>query len=157
MSAYDTAQICLNGHVVTAYATSSPDRKQDFCSICGEKTIMSCLNCNNTIRGEANESLIPTFYKPSYCIKCGKPFPWTQASIEAAKELIELAEISLEEKESLVQDLPSLVGETPRTKVAVAKMKKFLKEAGGDVTSVMRSLLVEIVSETTAKALGLKP
>jgi hypothetical protein len=103
LSSYDTAQICMNGHVVTAYAASSPNRRQDFCSFCGEKTIMSCQNCNNAILGEDHESLIPIFCKPSYCIKCGKPYPWTQSSIEAAKELIELAEIPLEEKESLLK------------------------------------------------------
>ena len=36
---YDTAQVCMNGHVATIALESSPERARKFCEECGEKTV----------------------------------------------------------------------------------------------------------------------
>lgn len=36
---YDTAQICLNGHVVTSMSETVPQRMRKFCEQCGEAII----------------------------------------------------------------------------------------------------------------------
>ena len=46
---YDVAQICLNGHVINAYAKSEPNRNQKFCDECGASTMMQCEQCNTDI------------------------------------------------------------------------------------------------------------
>ncbi len=52
MGWHDTAQICLNGHVITTHANTSPDLMQKHCDKCGEPTITKCPNCKSDIRGE---------------------------------------------------------------------------------------------------------
>jgi len=44
---YDTAQICLNGHMVNFYSDSQSDSNQNFCSDCGAPTIRQCPNLNS--------------------------------------------------------------------------------------------------------------
>lgn len=36
MGWYNTAQVCLNGHIITAYADSYEQHRKDFCSECGQ-------------------------------------------------------------------------------------------------------------------------
>ena len=91
-SYYDTAQICLNGHVVSEFASSQPQSNQKFCAQCGLETIVACPSCSTAIRGYYNVPGVIGFFdysKPSYCYNCGKPFPWTAASLEAASELVD--------------------------------------------------------------------
>ncbi len=167
-SRYDTAQVCLNGHVITTRADDMPNTRQDFCGRCGEAAIMACQDCSVRIRGlflspmdrelerlyPSKPAAQPTGPPPAYCHSCGEPYPWTQRSLEAAEELIELEEdLSPDDKQSLKNDLPDLVTDTPRTKVAVAKMKQFLQNAAPWLAEQMRELLVDVISETAKKAL----
>lgn len=39
MTKYLTAQVCLNGHMVTSAVEHNPELMQDYCSKCGAKTI----------------------------------------------------------------------------------------------------------------------
>jgi len=36
---YDVQQVCANGHQITAYYHHHPEDREDYCGICGEKTI----------------------------------------------------------------------------------------------------------------------
>jgi hypothetical protein len=85
---YDTAQICLNGHLINPWAVSSPERNQNFCGECGIKTITDCPHCKEAIRGRYHSRVftLTAFYPPKFCYHCGQPYPWTEAAIEAAKE-----------------------------------------------------------------------
>ena len=152
---YDTAQICENGHVITRGAESSPQYREDYCSKCGAKTTMTCGHCSEKIRGYLHGSM--SFHEepaPAFCHKCGKPYLWTEKSVNAAKELIAEAQaLSAEEKEALSKSVDDLVRDTPSTQVAVTRFKKFLPKAGREVAEGVRSVLVGIVSEAAKKAL----
>jgi hypothetical protein len=52
---YDVAQVCLNGHIVNFFAGSQPERNENFCSACGERTIVQCPHCKTKIRGQYHE------------------------------------------------------------------------------------------------------
>ena len=129
MGHYRTAQICQNGHCITDSIDAYPERGQPFCQKCGAKTITTCPSCNSRIRGdyyvEGFISLGSSFSVPAYCYNCGKPYPWTQAAIEAATELIlEEENFSPEQQEKLVAVLPDIVAETPKTNLATTRFKK---------------------------------
>jgi hypothetical protein len=48
---YDTAQICINGHIINSMSKSHPEHNKKFCDKCGAQTITNCPNCNAPIRG----------------------------------------------------------------------------------------------------------
>ena len=104
---YDTAQICINGHVVNWMSKSHPEHNKKYCDKCGALTINTCPNCNAPMRGyyhEAhgayeeidtmvNEILNPPpktildYSKPrGFCPDCSKPYPWTEAKPTAMAE-----------------------------------------------------------------------
>lgn len=154
---YDTAQVCVNGHVITSTIRTSPERGAKYCSRCGAETITQCPYCHADIRGCYHVPRIVSAVRydpPAFCHQCGKPYPWTESRLKAAEELIDLAEdVSVEEKRSLKSDLPALTCDTPRTSVAVTKMAQFLRKAGKEVFSAMRDILMDIASEAVKKAL----
>jgi hypothetical protein len=156
-SYYDTAQICLNGHVVTSMANSYPQHCQKYCDKCGAETITACLECNVAIRGYYH---VPGFIgfsdydRPAYCHNCGRPFPWTISGLEAASKLAdELENLSDEEKEQLKSSFQDLIMDTPKTVVAETRFKKLLKKAGSDAYEGMKAILIDIVSETVRKSI----
>lgn len=157
MGVYRAAEICLNGHVTTSYADVMPDLREKYCSICGEQTITKCPHCDNPIRGSYYEpGFLGTsdYLKPNFCHNCGRPFPWTERSLHAASELMELSSI-LGDAE-LIQfktDLDSLIKDTPQTKVASFRVKVFLGKVSKEIASGVRDILVDIVSETARKAI----
>ena len=61
---------------------------------------------------------------PKFCNKCGRPFPWTKAKLDAARELVEFEDnLSASEKEMLKNSLDYIIAENPKTKVAAIKFK----------------------------------
>src|SRR5256885_2603610 len=86
---YDTAQICLNGHVINRSAEDMPQYRQNHCSKCGAETLMSCPACSEKIRGNLLGAM-PSLHEepaPAFCHNCGKAYPWIQQALEAAREL----------------------------------------------------------------------
>ena len=157
MGTYDVAQICLNGHVITARAKSA-ERRQEFCTECGEKTITSCQNCNARIKGHYDVpgviAIGVKYNKPKYCEKCGHPFPWTKRQLDAAKELVELAEVlNANEKNELKTAISELVKDTPQAVVAQVKYQKYVAKAGSELANGLKSILVNILSEVAKKAI----
>ncbi len=155
-SGYDVAQICLNGHMINSSTQRSPEFNQRFCHKCGAATINACPKCNTSLRGRYYTADVLIWYDTpvhSFCHQCGAPYPWTEASLQAAEELIELSSIPDEEKESLKTDMPALMSDTPRTKVAIAKAKTFMSKAGPELASAFRDIVVDIGSEVVKKAL----
>lgn len=98
----------------------------------------------------------PKYERPAYCKKCGKPYPWTAAAIEATAELIE-EEIELDElqREKLISSLPDIVAETPKTSVAVARTQKALLAAGKFTAEGIRQFAIDFGCEFAKKQLGL--
>lgn len=155
-SYYDTAQICLNGHVINYMAASYPLSNQKFCAVCGSRTITECPCCNSPIRGAFHVARVVRshrYNKPSYCHNCGNPFPWSIASLEAAKELAdELDELSKEEQQQLKDTFPDLTKNTPKTVVAETRFRKLMKKAGGEAYDGMKSILIDVLSEAAKKS-----
>lgn len=155
-SYYDTAQICLTGHVISTMAASSTQSHQKYCAECGAQTITACPDCNSPIRGYYHVPGVIGFFdynKPSYCHDCGKPYPWTVATLEAATELADvLDELSSEERQLLKDSFPDLMKNTPKTVVAEIRFKKIMKKAGSDAYEGMKSILVDVVSEAVKKS-----
>jgi len=159
MGQYDIAQICLNGHVITNRAQRAPEFTQIFCDECGESTITKCEKCKTPIRGHYHvEGVIaisgraPT--APSFCHECGNAYPWIERKLEAAWELAEeLEELSDEEKEKLKQSLNELVRDTPKTEVAVTRVKKILSKVGKESFATLKSILLDLATEAVKKSL----
>lgn len=147
--------VCLNGHQVTD--TLNPNRVVDgYCEQCGAKLIDSCPNCNYPIEGfyEPDGMIIgrrpnDTTPVPKYCKKCGKPYPWTQDSLDALNEVIQLSNLSIEDKEYLKASTPDLLADTPKTKVAIIKWKTI----GKSLLSLAHDVFVDVASESIVKAL----
>ena len=89
---YDTAQVCLNGHLITSLAQTSPRLRKNSCPVCGEPTIIECLECGAPIRGHYHgwhvTGLGPT-QPPAHCHQCGSPYPWTQRITKRAQEYMQ--------------------------------------------------------------------
>lgn len=58
---YDVAQICEDGHVITKHCNHAPEQMQDYCDLCGSKTITEC-SCGEHIRGCYHEVKGCNFY-----------------------------------------------------------------------------------------------
>src|ERR1700687_1216828 len=101
----DAGQVCLNGHPINPHFNSRPDRNEKFCSKCGSGAIAQCPTCNHAIQGHSPDIFAP--FKPaSFCHNCGKPYPWTEKKMTAAKELVDGADgLDQKEKEALTKSV----------------------------------------------------
>jgi hypothetical protein len=162
---YDTAQICLNGHVVNPAIQVTPHYSQDSCSTCGAGTVVKCGDCGTEIRGAllmaqpgGRWSQVGGLRRgdapPGFCGKCGKPYPWTRATLDAARELsMELLSLEPDERVAMIKSLPDLVSESARTVVAATRFKRLMNKAGAEVGAAFRKILVGAVTEGAKKIL----
>ncbi len=155
-SYYDVAQICLNGHLITSHAQSFPDGQRKFCAKCGEPTTMKCPPCSANIRGYYHVpgviSLVDSYQVPAFCADCGKPYPWTERKLQAAKDLTaDLDGLDSHEKALLTKSLDDLLRDTPQTAVAATRFKKLVSKAGRTGAEGLKSIMVDIVSEAAKK------
>ncbi|MBN1538290.1 MAG: DUF2321 domain-containing protein [Anaerolineales bacterium] len=159
MGWYDISQICLNGHVITDRAKSSPEFMKKYCTKCGEATITSCQHCDTPILGDYQVEGITAISlskpkAPGFCHECGHPYPWTLRKINIAKELgDELDNLSKEDQDKFKSTLDDLVTDNPRTELAVIRFKKIMSKVGKDSYEAIKSILVDIVSETVRKSI----
>jgi len=155
-SYYLTAQVCLNGHTITNSLERSPNKAEAYCSICSERTITKCPDCNTQIRGYYYVPGVLDFAQcyspPSFCHNCGKPFPWTISRLEAAIELADLQEkLNQQEIESLKQDVQDIIKDTPKATIAATRFKKIMLKIGETAAQGFHDILVDIASETAKK------
>jgi hypothetical protein len=155
-SYYARAQICENGHVISAMVDRSPESRSSFCDTCGVATIAECPACHEAIRGYY---FVPgviggdEYKPPAYCYNCGEAFPWTAARLSAARELIDDAEdLDDDERARLADTLDDLVRDTPRTQVQANRFKRLAAKAGAATADGLKSVLVDIASEAARKA-----
>ncbi|WP_373485710.1 DUF2321 domain-containing protein [Acetobacterium malicum] len=159
MGYYQNAQICLNGHCITSDC-SLINLMQKYCDKCGAVTIEKCPSCQAKIHGDYEVPDVLCFSAeytpPSYCHECGNPYPWTQSAIESISLLIEEEEdFSQDQKNKLVESLPDLVSETPKTNVAIVRMKKALLSAGQFTAEGIRQFTIDFGCELVKKSVGL--
>jgi hypothetical protein len=151
---YDTAQVCPNGHVANSTMQLLPEMNRKYCEACGEATLTACPGCGHPIRGEFNGIGFAKYQPPAFCRNCGKPFPWTERTLEAARELASEAEnLSAEEQKEFAGTIDDLVRELPRTQGAAMRFKRLATKAGSVTAGALRDVLVDIVSETARKAI----
>jgi len=152
---YDTAQVCLNGHVITQFAGTRPERLKKFCDKCGAETIIACPKCSKSIQGYHHTGSVhgpPRKEAPAFCHESGTAFPWTEAQIAAAQRLAdETAEFTPEDREQFRQSLNDMVKQTPSTPLAVNRSKKLLLKGGRLVSDGLRDILVDVLSEAVKK------
>lgn len=155
MVSYHNASICKNGHVVSKYDANS----QKYCSKCGVEVISSCPHCSLPIRGLFVSEIIGNhlYVRPDYCYNCGKPYPWTESALESTALLIqEEEELSEQLKTSLVESLPDIITETPKTNLAAVRVKKCLASAGKLTADAVRQFVIDFGCELVKKSLGLQ-
>ena len=153
---YDVAQVCLNGHVVNSSLKRFPQGSKNFCDKCGALTITNCPSCNTEIQGKYRaEGVIDLtkYIPPKFCPSCGKPYPWTEAKIQAAYELTrEIENISEDDKKILSRSIDDIVKDTPRTTLGATRTKRILsKVSNSTVVDAFKKILVDIISETAKK------
>ena len=156
MVSYHNASICKNGHVVSKYDANT----QKYCSKCGAEVISLCPHCSLPIRGLfVSEIYIignRPYTRPDYCYNCGKPYPRTESALESTALLIqEEEELSEQLKTSLVESLPDIITETPKTNLAVVRVKKCLASAGKFTADAVRQFAIDFGCEFAKKSLGL--
>lgn len=149
--------ICLNGHVIQS---SNRISKPEFCEKCGSQMIDSCPTCHKPIKIWYVSRGVVVFGKYSYeraayCKECGSPYPWTQAAIEAATNLIyEEADLDKVQQEKLVASLPDIITDTPKTKIAVVRFKKALLAVGKFTAEGLRQFVIDFGCELAKSQLG---
>lgn len=158
MGYYDTAQVCMNGHCITGTTSTDSNRLSDYCPNCGAKTITKCPHCSADIRGEYHVDGVGLFAytptAPKYCHNCGNAYPWTEAEINATADVIQLDNsLSEEEKQQLVNSLPDLISETPKTKIAILLFKKSLSVVGKVTREAVTQFITNIGCELVKKML----
>ena len=145
----DIAQFCLNGHLINPYVKRFPRDNKNFCSKCGKSTITKCPECNAEIEGGSYIEKVA----PLFCYKCGKPFPWTESKIKAAKELVqESKELSDNDKNTLAKSIDDIVLNTTEIDLAIPKVKRILKKCK-PLVEPLKNIFVDILSEAIKKKL----
>jgi hypothetical protein len=157
---FTTAQICLNGHVVTAYADGNLQRRRKFCPKCGEPTITNCpdTTCGAKINGKETydfSRVVEDLDAPGYCHNCGKPYPWTTRRAEAiAAAIDELDKLPPEEREKLKQSIPDAIKETPRSEIAARRFRKAIESVGPIDGKMLSEIVKKSASEEFLKHLS---
>jgi hypothetical protein len=159
---------CLKGHFVgivnpTLHARSmgqframmaqgedgAPKRLPAFCATCGASNTSACQHCQAPIEVEYPGGT------PGYCGGCGKPFPWTEAALSAAKEYAdELDQLSPEEKTVLKGTFDDLTGDTARTPLAASRFKKLMIKVGPVAGGALQKIVETLASEAAKRMMG---
>lgn len=151
---YDAALACTNGHLVNSRSKARSERNAKFCPDCGQPTISQCPSCTADVRGYHNipgVALLEPERPPAYCHACGAAYPWTQAMMDAAQELLALTALSDAEREQAAKDLHDASSDNPRTKVAAVRLKQVLGRVAPQFADGLRGLVVDIASEAAKK------
>lgn len=158
----DQKQVCLNGHVITAYAVSQPESRRDFCSACGAATIDACPACKKPLEGAHHIPGVIGFFAgedvaDKYCNGCGAALPWQQAALENLSDVIRESELSEAEARELESALPDIINDTPKTTSASLKVKRLAGKLGAATYEVAIKVISDLASETAKKTMGFPP
>jgi len=159
MNEYDVAQICENGHLITPSAQKNPEDCQPFCDECGQPTIKECKECKEQIKGYKRFGGIGVVYEyacPKFCHRCGKPYPWTEKTLDATKKYVgEIKELKPEERELLIKNIEDIVKATPSQQISIFDFKKLLAKMNSASREMIIALLKDIFNETVKKTIGM--
>ncbi len=151
---YDEGEACENGHKINGDVIGSPEESSPFCPECGAVTMRGCRQCGAPLRGYMRGIVTGDWTLHAYCYNCGKPYPWTEASIQAAKDLLELEEsLSPEDREVLTTNLDAVTRDTPLTAVAAKRIKLVLAKLPGSAATVVRDVIVGVATDAAKSAI----
>lgn len=156
MGIHKTARFCWNGHKIRDAVEMFPGISEDYCTMCGKQTITSCPKCSYPIQGAyvSGASVFHLKITPGFCGNCGKAYPWTESAIEAVRELANLIQdIEEQEVNTIIENLPDLLTDTPKSQVAIIRTKQFLNRAGKEVGEGIKQVLIGIVTEAAKKGM----
>lgn len=145
---YWTAQICLAGHVQNGGTRVIADEK--YCE-CGAETIHQCPSCRNNIKGAFRSYADWMKNPPMGCLKCGKPYPWTQTAIDRVTQLINESALTVVEKREATSDLELVILNTPGAESAAHRTHQRLVKIGGLLRAGYNDYVVPLAAETLAK------
>lgn len=153
----DTAQICLKGHVINSAYEASPELNKKYCPEDGEATITECPHCHARIAGRITYSNVwgsDDFQIPSFCIECGKAYPWTENKIAVAQELAkEIEGVKEEDVQVLERSIVEISKNDAQAQLGATRIKKILASVGGASVDVLKGVIVEVASSTAKKVL----
>lgn len=160
MNKYLTAQVCLNGHIITSATEDEPENMCVRCPDCGEKTITACPSCNTPLRGKHHDEKVvicgPPPTKDAQCPNCGKPLPWTERTIQKTALIIQEDEMLPKQLKTLfIQSLPDIIVETPGTNLAIVRMKKCLPAASELTVEAIHRFVLKSGCKPVKESLGL--
>jgi hypothetical protein len=152
---YDTAQICSNGHVVNSSAKGFPQHNKRHCGMCGAVTTTECAHCKSEILGRYYSPNViggAHYQAPAFCHNCGKPYPWTEKRLGAARALAaEIEGLDEADRAILTMSLDDLVRDTPDATVAAVRFKKIVSKAAPSIAQGFKDILIDVVSGTVKK------
>jgi hypothetical protein len=94
------------------------------------------------------------YFVPSFCDGCGRPYPWTEAKLQTARDLAdELDELSPEDRERLKGSLEDLICNTSRTTVAATIFKKATAKVGAEGGAALKKIVTDIACEVAKRLL----
>jgi len=182
---FKTAQVCENGHLRNSDTSTHSAKNEDFCSICGAKVISACPHCGSQLRGAyymnkpiysgtmcnvlegrklsshisgyKDVKISNTVDVPAYCHNCGKPYPWTEATLQTAEHIIDmLDELTPDQKKQLVDFIPDIIVETPQSRYAALVYAKFLDGLQGLAVDCFKDWLKKNVFPTLLVLLNMQ-
>lgn len=150
------AHICKNGDVLVE---RNPLSGPTYCEKCGAGMLDRCQSCQAPIKEwhiSAAYLGTPKYDRPAYCKNCGEPYPWTAAALESASMLIqEDDKLNADLQEKTIEILPDIITETPKTNLAVVRLKKVLSAAGRFTADSLRQFAIDFGCELAKQQLGL--
>lgn len=152
---YGVALICKNGHVCSD-DISMTDTAVKYCPECGEETISTCPSCGLQIRGCGHYDgviLLSNYHRPSYCINCGNPYPWTEKALEQAREIANEANLSKLEKDALLNAIRQIACDGEDTASAIGVVKACAKKAGGALEKILINVASNVATQVAIKML----
>lgn len=162
MSRFETALVCLNGHLVNAAYHAKPRRNVRRCERCGVETISRCYQCKEPIRGDEHVDdrwrgyVNPLTRPPAFCHDCGDPYPWTEAKRRALADVIdELQDLDPAERYKLKASIGDLIAQTPGTDLAVVRVKRAIAKVGERAGKLFAKVVTDVACETARRAFGL--
>ena len=151
---WDHAQICPDGHVITADFYTSPEFGAEFCAACGKATLIACPSCSSPIRGKHMGSL-GSYRRPRHCHQCGAMFPWTARTLDEWQGIVDMMDgLNDEDRGRLKSSIDDIVADTPGTSRAILTLKMLLPKAGKEVYDAARTLLIAVATDAAKKGLG---
>jgi hypothetical protein len=142
---------------INSAMNASPERRKEFCDQCGSQTISSCQKCEAPIRGSCcyyrfhRLVISPITRIPAFCERCGAAFPWTEAKLDAARDLASQLNLDIPERTLLQKSIDEMVRDTPQAPAEAIRFKKIVETTQPWALAAFKEILIGAVSESAKK------